>query len=162
GGLAAGAGLGFPYLWIPKANANTNGFGSAKHLICIRLSGGFRFTTAFNSDTGDEFSPWGTASGVASGTEWGVGKLLETAAGEGGWYTSALQELGVKKFTALATQVAVITCVDHEPLSGSADGNHATGLERYLTGYVNGQNGIFTMINYGLRMRYELAQAEGQ
>src|SRR5690606_4299355 len=37
----------------------------------------------------------------------------------------------------------------------------ASGLERYLTGYVNGQNGIFTMINYGLRERYQLAQMEG-
>jgi hypothetical protein len=161
GGLATGAALGAPYLWIPKAHANTVGFGSAKHLICIRLSGGFRFPTAFNSDVGDEFSPWGTAANVASGTEWGVGKLLETESGEGSWYTPALQELGVERFTSLTNEVSVIACVDHEPLAGSADGNHATGLERYLTGYVNGQTGIFTMINYGLRERYALAQAEG-
>ncbi len=161
GGAAAGGGLAAPYLWIPKAQANSIGFGSAKHLICIRLSGGFRFPTAFNADVSDEFSPWGTASSVASGTEWGVGKLLETASGEGSWYTQELQNLGVQKFTDLANEVAVIPCVDHEPLAGSADGNHASGLERYLTGYVNGQNGIFTMINYGLRDRYTIAQAEG-
>ena len=162
GGAAAGAGLAAPYLWIPQAHANTVGFGSAKHLICIRLSGGFRFPTAFNSDMGEEFSPWGTANGVASGTEWGVGKLLETQTGDGSWFTQDLQDMGVKKFTDMTNEVSVISCVDHEPLSGSADGNHASGLERYLTGYVMGQNGIFTMINYGLRERYALAQMEGQ
>jgi hypothetical protein len=159
GGVATGAALGAPYLWIPKAHANTVGFGSAKHLICIRLSGGFRFPTAFNSDVGEEFSPWGIANGIASGTEWGVGKLLETASG--GWYTQDLQDLGVPKFTDVTNEVAVIPCVDHEPLAGSADGNHQTGLERYLTGHVNGQTGLFTMINYGLRERYEIAQMEG-
>lgn len=161
GGVAAGVGLGAPYLWIPKARANTIGFGSAKHFIYLRLAGGFRFSTAFNSDVGEEFSPWGTAGGVASGTEWGVGKLLETASGDGSWYTGDLQALGVQKFTDLANEVAVIPCVDHEPLAGSADGNHQTGLERFLTGYVNGQTGLFTMINYGLRDRYTMAAAEG-
>jgi len=161
GGLATGAALAAPYLWIPKARANSIGFGTAKHLICIRLSGGFRFPTAFNAEVGEEFSPWGAASGVASGTEWGVGKLLETNTGANSWYSQPLQDLGVKKFTDLASEVAVIPCVDHEPLSGSADGNHASGLERYLTGYVGGQTGIFTMINYGLRERYALAQIEG-
>ena len=161
GGLTAGAAIGAPHIWIPQARAETVGFGSAKHLICIRLSGGFRFPTAFNSDVGDEFSPWGTASNVASGTEWGVGKLLETASGDGSWFTPELQSLGVKRFTDVTNEVAVIPCVDHEPFAGSADGNHQTGLERYLTGYVNGSIGLFTMINYGLRERYMMAQAEG-
>jgi hypothetical protein len=147
GGVAAGAAIGAPYLWIPKAHAETVGFGTAKHLIYIRLSGGFRFPTAFNSDVGEEFSPWGVASGVASGTEWGVGKLLETATGDGSRYSGELQGMGVPKFTDVSNEVAVIPCVDHEPLSGSADGNHQTGLERFLTGYVNGQVGLFTMIN---------------
>jgi len=161
GGLTAGAAIGAPHLWIPRAHANTSGFGTAKHLVYIRLSGGFRFPTAFNAAVGDEFSPWGTASGVASGTEWGVGQLLETATGEGSWYNDELQGLGVPKFTDVSNEVAVIPCVDHEPLAGSADGNHQTGLERYLTGYVNGQVGLFTMINYGLRARYEMASTEG-
>lgn len=161
GGVTATAAIGAPYLWIPRAHANTVGFGTAKHLIYIRLSGGFRFPTAFNADVGDKFSPWGTANGVASGTEWGVGKLLETAGGENSWYSQELQNLGVQRFTDVSNEVAVIPCVDHEPLSGSADGNHQTGLERFLTGYVNGQTGLFTMINYGLRERYELAAMEG-
>ena len=161
GGLAAGA-MGAPHLWIPStARANTIGFGSAKHLIYIRLSGGFRFPTAFNSDVGQEFSPWGTASSVAGGTEWGVGKLLEVAGGEDSWYSEELQEMGVERFTDVSNEVAVIPCVDHEPLAGSADGNHATGLERFLTGYVNGDTGIYTMINYGLRDRYAMAHEEG-
>ncbi len=161
GGLAAGAAIGAPYLWIPQARAETNGFGTAKHLIYIRLSGGFRFPTAFNSAVGEEFSPWGTASGLASGTEWGVGKLLETDTSAASWYTGELQGMGVPKFTDVSNEVSVIPCVDHEPLSGSADGNHQTGLERFLTGYVSGQTGLFTMINYGLRARYEQAAMEG-
>ena len=165
GGLAAGAAITAPYLWIPKALAATNGFGTAKHMIYIRLAGGFRFPTAFNSAVGEEFSPWGTASGLASGTEWGVGKLLETdmvgTPMMPPWYTEDLQTLGVQKFTDVTNQVSVIPCVDHEPLAGSADGNHQTGLERFLTGYVAGQTGLFTMINYGLRARYEQATMDG-
>ena len=162
GGVAAGAAMGAPHLWIPRAHAATEGFGTAKHLIYIRMSGGFRFPTAFNADVSTVFSPWGTANDVAGGTEWGVGKLLETDTGANSWYSEELQGLGVPKFTDVSNEVAVIPCVDHEPLSGSADGNHQTGLERYLTGYVNGQVGLFTMINYGLRERYASATAEGQ
>ncbi|MCA9681112.1 MAG: DUF1501 domain-containing protein [Myxococcales bacterium] len=158
GGVAAGAALGAPYLWIPKAHANTIGFGTAKHLICIRLSGGFRFPTAFNADVAEEFSPWGTASSVASGTEWGVGELLSRS----DWLTDELSGMGMKRVTDLTNEIAVAPCIDHEPLSGSADGNHLTGLERYLTGYVNGPTGIFTMINYGLRDKVEAASAEGK
>ncbi len=164
-GVGAGVGMaafGAPYLWIPKtAKASTVGFGSAKHLICIRLSGGFRFPIAFNGNTSEEFNPWGPASDVASGTEWGVGKLLETPGGEGSWLTQELRDLGVRSVPELASQIAVMPCVDHEPLAGSADGNHQTGLERYLTGYVGGGTGIFTMINYGLRDKVLMAQQEG-
>lgn len=157
GGLAAGAAIGAPHLWIPKAHANTVGFGTAKHLIVIRLSGGFRFPTAFNGAVGDEFNPWGEASGVASGTEWGVGDLLARS----DWLNDELQGLGMQSVPALSNEIAVAPCVDHEPLAGSADGNHLTGLERFLTGFVNGPTGIFTMINYGLREQVQLAAEEG-
>ncbi|NVB39403.1 DUF1501 domain-containing protein [Pseudenhygromyxa sp. WMMC2535] len=157
GGAAAGAAIGAPYLWIPKAHAATSGFDTAKHFIYIRLSGGFRFTTAFNCDVSSEFSPWGTASSVASGTEWGPGDLLSRS----DWLSDELSGLGMKKVTDFTNEIAVIPCVDHEPLAGSADGNHLTGLERFLTGYVNGSTGIFTMINYGLRAKVEAAAAEG-
>ena len=76
GGVTAGAAMGFPHLWIPRAHANTVGFGTAKHLIYIRLSGGFRFPTAFNSDVGNEFSPWGTADGVAGQGLSGIGEAV--------------------------------------------------------------------------------------
>ncbi len=158
GGLVAGAAFGAPYLWIPKAHAATVGYGTAKHLICIRLSGGFRFPTAFNSDVGAEFSPWGTADSVASGTEWGVGELLSRSE----WLTDDLSTLGMRRVTDFSNEIAVIPCIDHEPLAGSADGNHLTGLERYLTGYVNGPTGLFTMINYGLREKVAAAAADGQ
>ncbi|EDM76150.1 hypothetical protein PPSIR1_26858 [Plesiocystis pacifica SIR-1] len=159
GGVAAGAAIGAPHLWIKSAKAtNTVGFGTAKHLIVIRLSGGFRFPTCFNSDVSDEFSPWGTASSVAGGTEWGVGALLEAD----DWLDADRSALGMQRVTDFTNEIAVVPCVDHEPLSGSADGNHNTGLERFLTGSVNGTTGIFTMINYGLRAQTEMAAAEGQ
>jgi hypothetical protein len=168
-GVGAGAALfgGAPYLWIPRdARANTVGFGTAKHLICIRLAGGFRFPTAFNGAVAEEFNPWGTATGVAEGTEWGVSKLLEAGnVGMDGnaapWLTEERRAMGMRSVTELANQIAVIPCVDHEPLAGSADGNHQTGFERYLTGYAGGTTGIFTMINYGLREKMAMAAAEG-
>jgi hypothetical protein len=156
-GVVSAAGLAFPHIWIPSTAKATAGRGSAKHLIYIRLSGGFRFPTAFNGDVGEEFNPWGPSNAGASGTQWGVSKLLERDE----WRVDDLLTLGVQPVTSITNEITVLPCVDHEPLSGSADGNHATGLERYLTGYVNGPTGLFTMINYGLREKVAAASAEG-
>lgn len=133
------------------------GFGTAKHLVYIRLSGGFRFPTAFNGDMGSEFNPFGTAPSVANGTEWGVGRMLA----QDEWLTEEVAGMGLQSVTTFTNDMAVIPCVDHEPLAGSADGNHQTGLERYLTGYVGGDLGLFTMLNYGLRERVAAAAADG-
>lgn len=157
-GVTAAAALSFPHIWVPRPVRATVGFGTAKHLVYIRLSGGFRFPTAFNGDVGNQFNPFGLASGVASGTEWGVGGIL----GENEWLTEELTELGLSPVPSFANELAVLPCVDHEPLSGSADGNHNTGLERYLTGYVGGETGLFTMLNYGLRDAVAEAAAGGE
>ncbi len=148
----------FPHIWIPgRARASTSGFNTAKHFLYFRLSGGFRFPTCFNANVAQEFNPFGQASSVAEGTEWGVGSLLA----DDGWLTPELETEGLSSVTALTNDMAVLPCVDHEPLAGGADGNHATGLERFLTGYVGGETGLFTMINYGLRARYEAASESG-
>ncbi len=161
-GLAAAAAAAAPYVWIPgRARAQTSAHGAVKHLIYIRLSGGFRFPPAFNADVSDEFNPFGLSDKRPAGVQWGVGKLLERAGwleGDGG---APLREAGLKPLHELAGDIAVLPCVDHEPLAGSADGNHGTGLERYLTGYVGGATGFFTMINYGVRERVAAAAAEG-
>jgi len=147
----------FPHLWLPRQVQATAAFGTAKHLLYIRLNGGFRFSVAFNGDVAESFNPFGQASGVASGTEWGVGRVL----GENAWLTEELATLGLRPVPTFANEIAVVSCVDHEPLSGSADGNHQSGLERFLTGYVGGETGLFTMINYGLRERQAADEAAG-
>lgn len=153
---AAGAAVSFPHIWVPRAVAQTASTGSIKHLVYIRLSGGFRFPTCFNGDVAAEFNPFGTASGVPQGVEWGVSRLLETA--------PYLQEQGneeMRAVSAIADQITVMPTVDHEPLAGGADGNHTTGLERYLTGFVNGEAGIMTRIMRGLKGRYDAALDSG-
>lgn len=157
GASVGAAALAFPHIWIPGTAKAGAGFGTAKHLIKIRLSGGFRFTAAFNADVAGKFNPFGTASNVAGGTEWGVSSLLDGNT----WLDEAAVAAGHRRVPDLTNEIAVATCVDHEPLSGSADGNHASGLERYLTGYVGGETGIFTMINYGLREKVAAAAADG-
>ncbi|MEE9384648.1 MAG: DUF1501 domain-containing protein [Nannocystaceae bacterium] len=150
--------LAFPHLWIPNtALAQTSGRGSAKHLIYIRLSGGFRFSTAFNADVASQYNPFGV-SRQQTAASWGVGSLLDESA----WLTDELRALGLRRTSELAEDIAVIPCVDHEPLAGSADGNHRTGLERFLTGHANGDLGLFTMINHGLREKMAQAGAEGR
>lgn len=155
-GMTAAA-VAAPWVWIPRAVHATQAFDTVRHVLYIRLSGGFRFPVAFNGDVAERFNPFGLASGIPSGVEWGVGQMLDQNA----WLTQDLADLGLQRVPAFANDVAVVPCVDHEPLSGSADGNHQTGLERFLTGYVGGETGIFTMINYGLRARREAAAAEG-
>jgi len=143
-----------PMIWVPKqARAQTAATGAIKHLIYVRLGGGFRFPCAYNGDVGD-YNPFGLASGVPSGVSWGVSKLLERApfAMDGQMGGPTLRPLH-----QLADKISVMPAVDHEPLSGGADGNHDTGLERYLTGYVNGDAGFFTRIQMGLAKKYNEA-----
>jgi hypothetical protein len=142
--------------------AQTSGRGKIKHLMYIRLSAGFRFPTAFNGDVGEEFNPFGAAPARAPGTEWGMGALLARAPHLAGMPGMALRDLGVKPVNEISNQISVIPCVDHEPLAGSADGNHGTALERWYTGFVDGPVGFFTMINYGLRERMTAATAMGK
>ena len=162
-GAATVAGALLPHIWVPnEAYAQTEARGQVKHLLYIRLAGGFRFTTAFNADVADQYNPFGEAENVADGAEWGVGKLLGDAdwlEGEGG---QALKEKGLKRVPQLADQIAVLPCVDHEPYAARADGNHGTGLERFQKGYVGAGTSFFTMINYGLRERFRKAREKGE
>jgi hypothetical protein len=159
--LKAGvAALGFPSVWIPnQAYAQDSGAqGAVKHLIYIRLSGGFRFTTAFNGDVAAQFNPFGVAKNLPSGVEWGPSRLLESSP----WLDATTRGLGMKSVVDISNEMAVLSTVDHEPFSGSADGNHGTGLERYLTGTVGGENSLFTMLHYGIRDQITAAAAEGR
>ncbi|MBF5042929.1 DUF1501 domain-containing protein [Aggregicoccus sp. 17bor-14] len=153
---AASAALAFPQLWLPRAAyAQTAGRGSVKHLLYIRLAGGFRFTTAFNGDVDSGFNPFGRSEHRAAGTEWGVGKLLDEASWLSGKDDATKQRvaLGMKRASELSGDMCVLPCVDHEPASGRADGNHGTGLERFLTGFVGGTTSFLTYVNAGLKDR---------
>ena len=162
-GASATAGAVLPHIWMPsEAHAQTAARGEVKHLLYIRLAGGFRFTTAFNAEVAAEYNPFGTADDVADGTEWGVGKLITDAPYLEGEEGSNLKEMGMKPVRELTNEIAVIPCVDHEPFAARADGNHGTGLERYQKGYVGTGTSFFTMINYGLRERFEKARKKGE
>lgn len=163
----ASAGLAFPHLWLPgTAAAQTAARGTVRHLIYIRLSGGFRFTCAFNGGVADSFNPFGLASSRAEGTQWGASSLLERAdSWLGGGTPSAEQQqrrdLGMEPVSRFTHELCVLPCVDHEPFSNRADGNHGTGLERFLTGYVGGATSVFTSLNHGLQARVAEAAAQG-
>lgn len=141
GGVIAGA----PFLHLPRIVA-ADSHGIIKHLLYIRLNGGFRFTAAYNGDVAAQFNPFGLAS-TPEGVEWGPSRLLEGAS----WLNEDLRMQGMLPANEITNHMAVLPCVDHEPLSSRADGNHQTGLERYYTGYAGGDTAFFTMINYGLR-----------
>lgn len=162
-GAAATAGAVLPHIWSPnEAYAQTSARGEVKHFLYIRLAGGFRFTTAFNANTAAKYNPFGEAKSKADGTEWGVGKILTDAPWLEGEGSNALEEMGMKPVHEMSNEIAVIPCVDHEPFSARADGNHGTGLERFQKGYVGTGTAIFTMINYGLRKRFEKARKKGE
>lgn len=163
-GLGAGAAaLAFPHIWVPnKAYAQTSGRGAVRHLIYIRLNGGFRFTTAFNADVDAQFNPFGLSGARAQGTEWGASSLLERSSWLDGEMAQPRVELGMRRVNEITNQMCVLPCVDHEPFSNRADGNHATGLERYLTGFVGGSTSFFSFINHGLRNRVVEASMQGK
>ncbi len=160
---AATASTVLPHIWVPnKADAATAARGEVKHLLYIRLAGGFRFTSAFNGDVAPEYNPFGMADNVADGVEWGVGKLLQDAPFLEGEDGAPLRDRGVQSIPEIADDIAVLPCVDHEPFSARADGNHGTGLERFQKGYVGEGTSFFTMINYGLRQQYQQARENGE
>lgn len=154
-GLGVGAAaLAFPHVWIPRpAYAQTSVRGAVRHLIYIRLSGGFRFTTAFNAEVDGRYNPFGASGQKAPGTQWGAGSLLERAPWLNGQPGQALRNLGMRRVIEFTNEMMLLPCVDHEPFSARADGNHGTALERFLTGYVGGATSFFTMLNFGLRNR---------
>ena len=89
--IAAAGAAAFPHIWIPgRARASTQGFGTAKHLLYFRLSGGFRFPTCFNANVSSEFNPFGAATGLPEGVEWGMGSLLA----DDGWLTRSYRRRG--------------------------------------------------------------------
>ncbi len=162
-GVAATAGAVAPHIWAPdEAYGSTSARGEVDHLLYIRLAGGFRFTTAFNARTAAEYNPFGEADGAADGTEWGVGQILGDAPWLEGDDGDALREMGMVPVPEMSDAMAVIPCVDHEPFAARADGNHGTGLERFHKGRVGTATSFFTMINYGLRERFEQARSEGE
>ena len=162
-GLAGGAvAVGLPHVWIPKAVAATSAHGTVDHLLYIRLSGGFRFTAAFNGDVDSEFNPFGTSSKKPAGVEWGVSELLDGAGWLDGEEGERRRALGMKPLSELSNEICVLPCVDHEPFSNRADGNHGTGLERWLTGYVGGSTSFLTYVNWGVRERVAEATARGE
>ncbi len=90
----------FPTLWLPrKAYAQTSFRGSVEHLIYIRLSGGFRFTAAFNGEVASEFNPFGRASAKAAGTDWCTSSLLESATWLEGTEGTPRVDLGMQRVT---------------------------------------------------------------
>ena len=65
---AAIAATQFPHVWIPNqaaAQACIGAAGTYKHLLFIRLNGGFRFPVAFNANVSGAYNPFGSASGVS-------------------------------------------------------------------------------------------------
>lgn len=161
--LGVAGAVSFPAIWVPKPAfaQSCEARGAVKHLIYMRLAGGFRFTAGFNGDVAEEFNPFGLAASTAAGTEWGASRLLAEApwlVGEEGAERAAL---GLRPVTELSDQIAVLATVDHEPGARNADGNHGSGLERYLTGYAGGQNSLFTRLHYGLRQQISQAEAQG-
>src|SRR6478735_7093890 len=159
GAVAAAA---LPYLWLPRAHAQTAGFGAVRHLIYVRLSGGFRFTTAFNGEVDGQYNPFGAAGKKGANTEWGPSSLLERATFLDGDAGKPRVALGMKRVTDLSDSLCVFPCIDHEPFSGRADGNHGSGLERFLTGYVGGTTSFLSYLNYGLREKVASATAAGK
>jgi len=160
---AATAAAAFPHIWVPnKAFAQTAGRDSVKHILYIRLAGGFRFTCAYNGDTAPEFNPFGASSARARGTEWGVSSLLDRQPWLDGQANQQRVTLGMQRVSAFSNSICVLPCVDHEPFSARADGNHGTGLERFLTGYVGGTTSVLTYANWGLRTKVQAAAAQGK
>lgn len=149
---AAGAALAFPHVWVPKAAyAQTAGRSAVKHILYVRLSGGFRFSAVFNAAVDAQFNPFGVSSNRADGTQWGVSTLLEQASWLQGQAGQARAQLGMRRVNELSNEICVLPCVDHEPSSARADGNHGTALERFITGYVAGSTSFLTYVNFGLR-----------
>ena len=72
--------------------------------------------------SGEQFNPFGMASGIASGTEWGVGRMLD----QNEWRTDELAALGHEASARVhqrGGRADLASTTSRSP--ASADGNHA-------------------------------------
>ena len=161
---AAAAAAALPTLWLPRTASAADV--RARHRAAPHLHPPLRRLPLHHRlqwRRGDEFNPFGRSAARAPGTEWGVSSLLERASWlEGDQNGTARADLGMQPVTAFTNEICVLPCVDHEPFSARADGNHGTGLERFLTGYVGGSTSFLTYLNYGLREKVAQAAAQGK
>jgi hypothetical protein len=140
-GAAAGAMAG-PWFWVKKSFAqSTPGFGAAKHVLILYAGGGLRSIPLFNADVELQHNPFGTVT-PGSGVEWTPGTLLGTdpidlfTFGDGSRLAPVPQ---------IASDIAVLAGVDHDPFSDRAVIDHVEG-DMKVSG-VSDEAGLLSVIH---------------
>lgn len=148
-GAAAGATAvtAAPWVFVPRKAFAGPAFGAADSVIILYAGGGLRSQPLFNADVSLQMNPFGLASNVAPGTEWGVGSIL-------GQNAFPLFSFGdVTEFPAvpqIANDIAVLAGVDHDPSSSMPVAiDHGTGDMSVTTGRFDDMpgSGLLSMIH---------------
>ena len=145
GALAAGAA---PWVFVPRKAFAGPATGTADAVIVLYAGGGLRSQPLFHADVSLQHNPFGIAPDVASGTQWGVGAILGTA---------AFPVFGIEGVTeippvpAIANDISVLAGVDHAPSSPMSVGvDHFVGDLSVTTGRFEddgARNGLLSMIH---------------
>lgn len=137
-----------PWVFIPRKAYAGPATGSADAVIVLYAAGGLRSQPLFNADVSLQHNPFGIATNVAPGTEWGVGSIL----GQSPFPIFSFE--GVTEFPAvpqIANDIAVLAGVDHDPFSAMPVAiDHGTGDLSVTTGRYDMQgpsSGLLSMIH---------------
>lgn len=126
-GLTAGATAAAtaPWLFLPRRAHATPAFGAADSVIILYAAGGLRSQPLFHADVAHQHNPFGRATSVAPGTQWGVGTVLGTQPLT--LFGFGDQPVEMPAVPQIANDIAVLAGVDHEP--GSPD---AVAVDHFL------------------------------
>jgi hypothetical protein len=134
-GAAGAAAVMGPTILTPRFANATDAFGQAKHVLVLFAKGGMRSHATFNAVGTFQHNPWGTQESTA---DWTLGGAIRSRA-----LTTSLGR--VPGFHEMASDVAVLACVDHEP-DGIPDVGHDTGVARICGGEPTARTGLLSRV----------------
>lgn len=166
-------------LWLPKRARGAPAPGSVKRVILIDCKGAPRWTASFDAQSDVKSNPWGlmswTATGAAAKPAWGFSRmflqkpLAENATNWTGtiypYLTSddashynvnrpALTTWGgapLPNIADVASEIAVVRVTSNP--GGQFNGDHGSAQQTLHTGFLSGQTGMVTALQYLLKQQ---------
>ncbi len=128
-----------PTFFVPRAQAQTPAFATAKHVLVLYARGGLRSHCLFNAVGSQQHNPYGTQPGEP-GTRWSAGAVFGSA-------DIQTQSFGtIPGFARITERVATLATVDLEPGETRPLVDHGRAVVRLGTGLEGSRKGLLSRV----------------